>query len=82
MPRTIRVLDRGEEALLERLRCEVASIDVLQRRMALHRRWRNLLIVKARTAGFSGRELEPDAGISNVEISRIYRRSEPGKEAD
>ncbi len=74
MAKTALTLTRGEQALIDRLKNERAEIARHTRRLRQHRMWRNQLIVKARVAGFSGRQIAPVVGISNVEISRIYRQ--------
>lgn len=71
MPKTIRQLTRGEEALLDRLRDEAAEIARLRAHLAAAKRRRDALIAKARYAGFTVREIEKVAGISNARVAQL-----------
>lgn len=73
MPRTIRTLTRGEESLVARLKEEAVAIAALRLRLRHHRRLRDLLIGKARHAGFTVREIERMAGVSNVRVSQLQQ---------
>ena len=65
---------RGHAALIDRLRDEAIAIARARHLLAHHRRMRNLLIEKARCAGFTVREIEKHAGVSNVRVSQLRKR--------
>lgn len=64
-------LTLGERALLDRLEVEAKEVARAKRLLGVHRRARNQLIKKARAAGFTMREIEKFAGISNSAVSQI-----------
>lgn len=70
------VLSRGESALCDRLRDEALRIRDLTNRLSEARRCRNLLIGKARAVGFTVREIEKVAGVTNVRVSQLREPNE------
>jgi len=64
-------MTRGEHALEDRLREEAARIADLSLRLREARRCRNLLIRKARAAGWTVRHIERVAGVTNVRVSQV-----------
>jgi hypothetical protein len=77
-----RMLQPDEAALLDQIRSEAAEIDGLTRRLAEARARRNQLVQRALAAGFSAREIERVAGVSNVRISQLALRAEDRRDAD
>jgi hypothetical protein len=71
------VLTIGERSLLARLQDEARVIADLRNRLRESRRCRNLLIVKARAAGFTVRAIERLAGVSNVRVSQVSSPPSP-----
>lgn len=71
------VLSHAENNAITQLCKEAAEVKRLQSWLKVRRRNRDVVIRKLRVSGFSLRDIEMYAGISNVEILRICQR-EPG----
>ncbi|MCU1591572.1 MAG: hypothetical protein JWP11_2828 [Frankiales bacterium] len=66
--------------VVEALRTERDDIASLERRLRAARARRKVLVAKLRYAGWTLRQIEPHAGISNAAISQQERPSYPGDE--
>lgn len=67
---------------MDRLRGEAEELAQLRRRVARVKERRDVLIAKARHAGFSLREIERVAGISNVQVGQLGIPRRPPTQKD